>query len=115
MVSRQFAPALSERFVAHRTKAGGELSTTVTNAEVVALSPLVSVTVRRTRLVPNGSSAPGAGVWTMVKGLQSVATTWPVKSGATAVQFVSALSVRLVAPVRMTGGLVSITLKVKVQ
>ena len=53
---------------------------------MVALRLFVSVTVKSTRLVPNGSWAPGSGVWAMVKGLQSVATIWAVKSGATAVQ-----------------------------
>ena len=50
-----------------------------------------------------------------MKGLQSVATTWPVKSGVTAAQFVPALKVILVGPEEIIGALLSITDRVSVQ
>ena len=50
------------------------------------------------------------GVWVMVTWLQSVATTWPVRSGMVAWQQMFALLVRLVAHVLMTGAVVSLML-----
>ena len=53
---------------------------------------------------------PAIGVCVIVTWLQSVATTWPVRSGMAAWQQMFALLVRLVAQVLMTGAVVSLML-----
>ena len=115
MVSRQLVPTASERFVAQTINTGGVSSTTVRMTAQAALKPFVSVAVRTTPLVPNGSEVPGTGFWVMVKGLQSAATIWLVRSGAIAAQLVPALKFIFVGPEEMTGALLSITESVKVQ
>src|SRR6185369_1842448 len=100
--------------VAHNTNTGGVSSTTDTSAVVLALKPLVSVTVKVTRFVPTPSSVPAIGLCEISKGLQSWATICALKSGNRAAQLLSAFRVRLVAPTRITGALVSITISVMV-
>src|SRR5262249_22441585 len=98
IVSKQLVPAPSERLVAQSAKTGGVSSTTVRITDHEALKLFVSVTVRTTPLVPSGKRLPAKGFCVITKGLQSVATIWPVRSGVTAAQFVPALNVMLVGP-----------------
>src|SRR5258707_311845 len=64
--SRQLALAASERLVGHRLNTGGVSSITVSTAELVALNPLVSVTVNVSVLVLKPSSVPATGLWLML-------------------------------------------------
>ena len=61
IVSKQLAPAASDRFVAQTTNTGGVSSTTVRITDHAALRLLLSVTVKTTPLVPKGKRVPGRG------------------------------------------------------
>src|SRR6266436_4345014 len=104
---------------AHVVITGGMLSVTVNVAVQVDSLFAASVTCKVTVVTPRPTSVPGAGVRVICSGadpLQSLATRpLVVKSGTGAWQTPSAKALWLEAHVVITGGVLSVTVKVAVQ
>src|SRR5438309_435396 len=98
---------------------GGVLSVTVKVAVQVDSLFAASVTCKVTVVTPRPTSVPAAGLWVICSGadpLQSVATRpLVVKSGTGAWQTPLAKALWLEAHVVITGGMLSVTVKVAVQ
>src|SRR5216683_802462 len=98
---------------------GGMLSVTVKVAVQVDSLFAASLTCKVTGVTPKPTSVPAAGVWVICSGadpLQSAATRpLVVKSGTGAWQRPSAKALWLEAQVVITGGMLSVTVKVAVQ
>src|SRR5881296_2706149 len=98
---------------------GGMLSVTVKVAVQVDSLVAASLTCKVTVVTPRPTSVPAAGVWVICSGadpLQSLATRpLLVKSGTAAWQTPSAKALWLEAQVVITGGMLSVTVKVAVQ
>src|SRR6266851_1239080 len=98
---------------------GGVLSVTVNVAVQVDSLLAASMTCKVTVVTPRPTNVPGAGVWVICSGadpLQSVATRpLVVKSGTDAWQTPLAKALWLEAQVVITGGILSVTVKVAVQ
>ena len=94
---------------------GGVRSATTTSTPTTVLKLFVSVSVMLTRFVPRASSVPARGDWVTTNGLQSLATTLPVRSGRRAAQFVPAARAITVIVSATTGALLSITFSTMLQ
>src|SRR5262245_54109077 len=95
---------------------GGVSSITVRMAMHVTVLLAASLTMIVTLVAPRPTSVPAAGDWVMVTTLHaSVATISVVRFGMATWQFALAERERLVAQVRIMGGMLSWTVMVKVQ
>src|SRR5204862_462870 len=95
---------------------GGVLSLTAKLAVHMDSLLAASLTCSVTIVTPGVTELPAAGVWVTVTGpLQSVATTPAVKFGTDAWQVTSAKAFWSGAQVVMTGGVLSLTVKLAAQ